>query len=509
METHSLLLLLATFFTLFLIPIVISKLQRKSTSNLPPGPRALPFIGHLHLMDTPIHQVLHRLTLRHGPLIHIRLGQSLCIVAGSADIARELLKTNDIAFAERPSTIAARTFSYGTSGFAFAPIGAHWRYVKRLCMSELLGSRTMEQLFPIRNFELMSFLSGILARARENKAVDLSEELIKLTNNIITRMVASTTAGQEAEAAHKVFKQVAELLGSFNLEDHTSLCRGLDIQGLNKRIREVHLRFDEIVEGMIQGKEEMRKNERAENKGKKVKDLLDILLDVAGEENSEIKLSRENIKGFLLDVLTAGSDSSAVTIEWALAELLNNPTILTKLREEIDEIVGTDRLVQETDLPNLPYLQAVLKETMRLHPADPMTMRISRKETTISGYTIPANTILFVNIWSIGKDPKYWVDPLEFKPERFLEGSNVNLDVKGQNLQLIPFGSGMRTCPGIALAFTVMPVALAALIQCFDWKIGGDNVQLEMDEEKGGLVVGRAKPLVAVPVSRLVPSPLM
>ncbi|KAJ3678621.1 hypothetical protein LUZ60_002424 [Juncus effusus] len=499
------LFLLSTFLSLFLIKIVISKLRPKTkTVPLPPGPLPLPIIGNLHLLTPPIHRSTHRIMSRYGPLISLKLGSTPCVVVGSADIARELLFTHDAAFSQRHTTVVTRKLAYQSSGYAFAPYGPYWRYMKRVTMSELLGPRTLGQLHPIRQSELLSFLRNIYSKSRLGEEVDVGVEAVWLTNNIITRMVASTTAKEETQMARKVVKQVAELIGTFNLEDFIGLCKGMNIQRLNSRIQDVHENFDKILERMMQQKEKLRNEKKGEEK--KMKDLLDILLDVASDTNAEMKISREHIKGFLVDIITGGSDSASASIEWTLSELINHPNVLKKLTEEIDRVVGKDRLVKESDLPNLPYLDAVIKEIMRLHPAVALPNRVTKKDIIVSGYRIPANTSLFVNIWSIGRDPKYWVEPDEFRPERFLEEPNIGVDMKGFHYQLLPFGTGMRVCPGLQLALQVVPTALAALVQCFEWKV--NNGPLDM-KEKPGLVVYRANSLVVTPAPRVGPSLLM
>lgn len=189
--------------------------------------------------------------------------------------------------------------------------------------------------------------------------------------------------------------------------------------------------------------------------------------------------------------------------------------MLRKLRQEIDQVVGKDKVVQESDIPSLPYLQAVVKETLRLHPAAPLATRVSDKEVRVGDYVVPANTSLFVNVWSVGRDPNYWQDPLEFRPERFAEGAGEgglggSIDFRGQHFELVPFGSGRRVCPGISLALQVIQLTLAALVQCFVWKVGGREEEMSagLDMSEGvGMVILRAKPLVSVPVARLDPFP--
>ncbi|KAJ3694664.1 hypothetical protein LUZ60_000041 [Juncus effusus] len=329
---------LALMAATFLYIIFLLKTWRKPIP-LPPSPPSLPIIGHLHLIKPPVHRALDRLTTRYGPLIHLRFGSSLCIIASSADLAREFLKTHDSVFTNRPSTAASRNFAYDDGGFAFAPFSPYWRFLKRLCMQELLGSHTVAQLRPIRQAEVASMLRNILDKSELNESINLSKEIIRLTNNEVTRMAASSAVGEETEEARELVKQVAELVGSFNLEDFIGIIKGLDLQGLGKRMRDVHSRFDKLLERIMRVKEE----EKREGKKKEMKDLIDMLLEVASDEKAEVKLSRQNIKGFIMDLFTAGSDSPAATIEWALAEILNHPSILHKLREELDRVVGTNR----------------------------------------------------------------------------------------------------------------------------------------------------------------------
>lgn len=204
----------------------------------------------------------------------------------------------------------------------------------------------------------------------------------------------------------------------------------------------------------------------------------------------------------------AGTETSACTIEWALAELINHPDMMERARQEIDSVVGKSRLVEESDIPNLPYVQSIVKETMRLHPTGPLIVRQSTEDCNVDGYHIPARTSVFVNVWAIGRDPKYWESPLEFKPERFLneEGQSM-LDLKGQNFELLSFGAGRRSCPGASLALQIIYTTLAGMLQCFEWKVGeegNNNGTIDM-EEGPGMALPRANPLICTPVARLHP----
>jgi len=194
------------------------------------------------------------------------------------------------------------------------------------------------------------------------------------------------------------------------------------------------------------------------------------------------------------DLIAGGTESSAVTVEWALSELLKKPEVFAKATEELDRVVGRGRWVTEKDMPSLPYVDAIVKETMRLHPVAPMLVpRLSREDTSIGGYDIPAGTRVLVSVWTIGRDPELWDAPEEFMPERFV-GSK--LDVKGQDYELLPFGSGRRMCPGYSLGLKVIQVSLANLLHGFEWRLP-DGVELSM-EEIFGLSTPRKFPLEAV-----------
>lgn len=205
----------------------------------------------------------------------------------------------------------------------------------------------------------------------------------------------------------------------------------------------------------------------------------------------------------------AGTDTSALTTEWGVAELINNPRVMKKAREEIERVIGKERIVEEADICNLPYLQAIVKETLRIHPTGPLIVRSSSERCHVGGYNIEENTQLFVNVWAIGRDPRHWEEPEEFRPERFMEdeeGGKKQMDVRGQHFELIPFGSGRRMCPGTSLALQVVQVNLGVMIQCFDWIVEGGKDKVDM-EEKPGLTLARAHPLLCVLSPRLSPFP--
>nr|GFB01901.1 cytochrome P450 93A3-like [Tanacetum cinerariifolium] len=349
-------------------------------------------------------------------------------------------------------------------------------------MLRLLNGTTLDLLLSVRQDEIKHLMKSLSEKANAGEAVDLSVELMKLTNNVISRMLMSKRCSDKENEATDMRNLVTEI--------------------------------NKTTETIIKEHQVARKQETGE-----VKDLLSILLEIADNESTEIKLSRENIKAIILNMFSAGTDTSALTTEWALAELINHPNSLRKAVDEIGQVVGKKRLLQESDLPNLPYLEAIVKETLRLHPAAPLIPRRSTNDCTVAGYYIPAKTNIYVNVWALGRDPNYWNNPLEFQPERFIESRldvrgqhfhmlpfESRLDVRGQHFHMLPFGSGRRICPGTSLALQVVQATLGAMIQCFDWKAGKDGNLPRVDMEEGlSFTLSRANPLVCVPVTRLDP----
>ena len=204
----------------------------------------------------------------------------------------------------------------------------------------------------------------------------------------------------------------------------------------------------------------------------------------------------------LQDLIAGGTESSAVTVEWAISEILKKPEVFKKATEELDRVIGRNRWVEEKDIVNLPYIDAIIKETMRLHPVAPMLVpRLSREDCNIAGYDILKGTRVLVNVWTIGRDPTLWDKPNEFYPERFIGKA---IDVKGHDYELLPFGAGRRMCPGYSLGLKVIQSSLSNLLHGFTWSLP-ENMKIEdfNMEEIFGLSTPKKFPLEVVVKPRL------
>lgn len=205
-------------------------------------------------------------------------------------------------------------------------------------------------------------------------------------------------------------------------------------------------------------------------------------------------------------MIAAATDTSAVTNEWAMAEVIKHPRVLSKIQQELDSVVGPNRMVAESDLAHLNYLRCVVRETFRMHPAGPLLIpHESLRATTINGYHIPDKTRVFINTHGLGRNTKIWDDVEEFRPERhwLADGSRVEIS-HGADFKILPFSAGKRRCPGAPLGVTLVLMALARLFHCFDWTPPGGLSPEDIDTaEVYGMTMPKAKPLVAMATPRL------
>ncbi|XP_059299291.1 geraniol 8-hydroxylase-like [Lycium ferocissimum] len=492
MELPIILFCISLIFWWFIIkPYVYSKSRK-----LPPGPTGIPIVGSLLELGSKPNQSLAELAKIYGPLMTLKLGSVTTIIASSPETAKEILQKHDKTFSARtvPHVVASQPNPEAT--LAWVPADNMWRNKRKICNTQLFTNQRLDSLQELRHQKAEQLVSHIRKRCESGSAVDIGHVAFAMTLNLISNTIFSIDmVDQEFETAQE-FKDLVwtinEDAGKPNLSDYFPVLRWLDLQGVKRHITPAYLRLHEIFEQEIEKRLESRSNSGM----KKKEDFLDVLLDECEDEGSGF--DRKTIKPLILDLFIAGSDTSAITTEWAMAELLRKPQELNKVRQEIIEQIGSERLVKESDIDKLPYLQAVVKETLRLHPPVPLLVpRKALSDTEMFGYTVPKNSQIFVNVWSMGRDPKYWEKPLEFLPERFIKSS---VDYKGRDFEYIPFGTGRRICPGMPLAIRMVNLMLASIVQPFNWKLPKGLAPENLDTvEQYGLTLRKAIPLVAIP----------
>ncbi|KAF7847357.1 hypothetical protein BT93_L3057 [Corymbia citriodora subsp. variegata] len=480
----------------FLILLFLFKLQRSSKRNLPPAPPSLPIIGHLLLVKEPVQRTLQSLSDRYGPVFSLSFGSRPVVIVSSPSAAEECFTKNDVVLANRPCMLAGEIMLYSNTTISTAPYGPHWRNLRRLTTLEILAPHCLASSLTVRQEEvrlLVRSLYEVASSARDSGCarVEMRSRLQEMSFSIIMRMIsgkryfgAAADAGDAkvARQFREVINEIFELSGTDPGDFLPVLRKVVDLKGRERRMVDVAKRSDVILQGMI---DELRSRRKRSDGDRKVesKMMIDYMLSEG--------YSDDIIKGHILTILCAGTDTSAVTIEWTMSLLLNHPNIMQKAQAELDDIVGRDCLVDEADIHKLPYLQNIINEALRLFPPAPLLVpHESAKDCMIGGFDVPRGTMILVNAWAIQRDPKVWDDPTSFKPERY-EGLKED-----HAYRLLPFGMGRRSCPGVGLANRVVGLTLAALIQCFEWeRVSEEPVDLS---EGTGMTMPKREPLEAM-----------
>ncbi|KAI5439361.1 cytochrome P450 81E8 [Lathyrus oleraceus] len=323
----------------------------------------------------------------------------------------------------------------------------------------------------------MRLIQKLAEKSQSNfTKVKLRTLFSELTFNTIMRMVCGKRFYDDESDEAKKFRDVMNDLREYGLDSHLGdfvpLFRLFDFSGAYNKLKKVGEKMDALFQGLVN---EHRKD-RKENKNTMIDHLLSL------QESQPDYYSDQIIKGLIMALIVAGTETSSITLEWAMANLLNHLEILEKAIVELENHIGEERLIEEGEATKLRYLQNIICETLRLHPAAIMLLpHLSSEDCTVGGFDVPCNTMLTVNAWAIHRDPDLWADPTSFKPERF-EGNR-----QAEMCGFMPFGMGRRACPGSGLALRTLGLTLGSLIQCFEWKRIGEE-EVDMREGRGTLV---------------------
>ncbi|CAL8994119.1 unnamed protein product [Prunus brigantina] len=501
-------LILCLPFLLLPLLVLLRKIKQQHKNpqkHYPPSPPKLPLIGNLHQLGSSPHQSLWQLSKKYGPVMLLHLGRVPTLVISSAEAAKEALKTNDLHCCSRPSSAGSRRLTYNYLDVAFTPYGEYWREIRKICVLELFSVKRVQSYWSVREEEVAKLVNSISSSSSSGAPVDLTEKLFAFTASIIFRIVYGTTfQGSKFEHAkniHELIHDTEAMLGGLSGADYFPSWIGWIID----RVSGVHKEFDRIssvLDGFFQQviDDHLRTGTEVE---KDHEDIVDVLLKIVREQTGfgAAQLGHNNIKGVLLNLFLGGIDTSAITMEWAMAELARQPKLMKKAQEEVRRCIGNKGKVTEGDTDELQYLKMVIKETFRLHPPAPMILpRETMSHFKIQGYDVDPKTLVFVNDWAIARDPESWKDPEEFVPERF-DGSSI--DYKGQHFEFLPFGAGRRICPGMYMGTTTVELGLANLLYWFDWKLpnGMKEEDISMEEATGlALTISKKTVLHLVPV---------
>ncbi|CAN8276118.1 unnamed protein product [Cochlearia groenlandica] len=501
-------------FVAITILILLKKLltsHGKTKPSLPPGPTGWPIIGMVPKMlkSRPVFRWFHSIMKQlNTEIACIKLGNTHVITVTCPKIAREILKQQDAIFASRPMTYAQNILSNGYKTCVITPFGEQFKKMRKVVMTELVCPARHRWLHEKRAQENDHLTGWLYNMVKDNDGtVDFRFMTRHYCGNAIKKLMFGTRTfsdktsldGGPTKEDIEHMEAMFEALGftfAFCVSDYLPMLTGFDLNGHEKIMRESSAVMDKYHDPIIDERIKMWR----EGKRTQIQDFLDIFISVKDEEGRPL-LTADEIKPTIKELVMAAPDNPSNAVEWAMAEMINKPEILHKAMEEIDRVVGKQRLVQESDIPKLNYIKAILREAFRLHPVAAFNLpHVALSDTTVAGYHIPKGSQVLLSRFGLGRNPKVWSDPLSFKPERHLNEC-LEVTLTENDLRFISFSTGKRGCAAPALGTALTTMMLARLLQGFHWKLPENVTRVELVESSHDMFL--AKPLVMVGEPRL------
>ncbi|XP_047319365.1 cytochrome P450 78A3-like [Impatiens glandulifera] len=450
------------------------KLKFKSFTNSVtiPGPRGIPLIGSMNLLTGLSHRKIAAVAnkLNAKRLMAFSIGETRAVAICDPNVAKEML--NSPVFMDRPFKESAYGLLFDRA-IGFAPYGAYWRTLRRIAATHLFSPVQIRASEGWRSKLVDEMVTNLGSRMGDVCVRDVVRRasLNNMMCSVFGRNFGFNLA--DRDELGELVDEGYDLLGMVNWSDHLPWLRQFDLQGIRFRTSKVVPRVNRFVSRIID-------EHRAQSGSGGDRDFVDVLLGLPDSD----QLSESDMIAFLWEMIFRGTDAVAVLIEWVLARMMIHKDVQSKVYDELDKLVGP-KPVNESNVAELVYLQAVIKEVLRLHPPGPLLSwsRLSITDTNLGGYFVPAGTTAMVNVWAIMRDPEVWNDPFEFKPERFMGNLDVGeISVMGSDMRLAPFGSGRRGCPGKALGWSTVTLWVARLVQEFEWNSPAELKAIDLTE---------------------------
>ncbi|KAJ4956451.1 hypothetical protein NE237_013234 [Protea cynaroides] len=418
------------------------------------------------------------MTDKYGPVFTLQLGINCILVVSSWEMM-ECFTTNDRAFSTRPLSAIGKYLGYDHAIMGFTPYGAYWHEIRKIATIELLSKTRLEKLKHVRINEIDEGIKELYSLwSKNDKGIHVEVEMKQwfehLSFNIITKIISGKR--YFGDRFRKAITEFAYLVGVFIPSDALSYLKWLDLGTMKCVAKEL----DSFIRNRLEEHHIKAQSDKMEGEV----DFINVMLSIIQVHYKDLKYSHDRntiIKAIVLALISAGSKTTSFSLTWVLSLLHNNRHKLKKAHDELDSHVGRDRHVEELDIKNLVYLDAIIKETLCLYLAAPLGIpHQAMEDCQVGGYYVPKGTILMANIWKLQQDPRVWLDPDEFKLERFLT-TYANVDVRGQQFEFILFGSRVRSCPGITFAMQLLRLTLGRLIHGFNLKTPS-NGPIDMSE---------------------------
>ncbi|XP_051137843.1 (S)-N-methylcoclaurine 3'-hydroxylase isozyme 1-like [Andrographis paniculata] len=505
------------FLFLLLLPTLLFFLHKSLSAaggggHLPPGPNLCRILTLKHQIEQNPRKLFTNLAKLYGPIFSFRAGVHLIVVASSAAAAKEIFSTQNLRFAARylPAvnhSILRTTKTRLPAAIVVAESNAVWKIVRGLGHRSIFSAASVEAAAGIRAAKAAELVEFLGTQIKEEKAVFIEEIIFATFANIISTVLTSRNLflvdknGENVRTVINRLIEMAEKYSRFGLGDMLPFLRRFDF---STKIRgRVVFENAKSIWGDFVMERKLAMATQVEGCSKTMtRDFLDILLheDLFADDGA--------IEYFLSEMLMGSTDSVTTITIWLLVEMIKNEEILQKVRKEItDQAVEAGNTISEPGLAQCEYLQACIKEALRLHTPSPVVVpRLASKASIINGYTIPKNTIVLINLWAIHTDPGMWEDPLMFKPDRFLNSPIAFKGgaIDGAHFEYMPFGGGSRTCPGSEICRKGVQLMTACLVHYFDWRVpdGNDRAVLERGEDQFWTILKKDEPLRLIPSLR-------
>ncbi|GLT97433.1 hypothetical protein SLE2022_149990 [Rubroshorea leprosula] len=477
-------------YALALIPLFffIFRSLFTSSTSLPPGPFALPIFGNwLQVGNDLNHRLLASMSQTYGPVFLLKLGSKNLAVVSDAELATQVLHTQGVEFGSRPRNVVFDIFTGNGQDMVFTIYSDHWRKMRRIMTLPFFTNKVVHHYSSMWEDETDAVVADLKKDEKaKNEGVIVRKRLQLMLYNIMYRMMFDAKFKSMEDPlfkeATRFNSERSRLAQSFeyNYGDFIPLLRPF-LRGYLNKCRDLQSRRLAFFNNhFVQKRREIM---AANGEKHKISCAIDHIIDA--EMKGEI--TEENVLYIVENINVAAIETTLWSMEWAIAELVNHPTVQQKIRDEISTVLK-GQPVTESNLPQLPYLQATVKETLRLHTPIPLLVpHMNLEEAKLGGFTIPKESKVVVNAWWLANNPKWWRKPEEFRPERFLEEESGTDAVAGGKVdfRFLPFGMGRRSCPGIILALPILGLVIASLVTNFEMKTPPGTDMIDVNE-KGG-----------------------